>query len=134
MNSVTEEALVAGSPHAVWTLITEARYFQKWYAFGGASIDLRPGGDITMRWDEHGTFQAVVEAVTPTELFSFRWRPEPGPLVTITLESAGQDRTRVRIVESGPLEEPKQSALAWRNGLSLLTELANPTNRDAARR
>jgi uncharacterized protein YndB with AHSA1/START domain len=125
LSTVTEEALIAGSPGDVWTLITEPRYFQKWYAFGGASIDLRPGGEITMRWDEHGTFQAVVEAVTPAELFSFRWRPEPGPVVTITLEAAGEGRTQVRIVESGELEEPKQSALAWRNGLSLLAELAH---------
>ncbi|MGE3343298.1 MAG: SRPBCC domain-containing protein [Vicinamibacterales bacterium] len=130
MNTVTEEALVTGSPEVVWTLITEPLHFQEWYAFGGASIDLRPGGDITMRWDEHGDFQAVVEAVTPAKLLSFRWRPEPGPVVTITLESAGPGKTQVRIVESGDLEDPKQSALAWRNGLSLLTELANSRKTD----
>jgi uncharacterized protein YndB with AHSA1/START domain len=125
MNTVTEETLVTGSPDDVWTLITEPRYFQKWYAFGGASIDLRPGGDITMRWDEHGAFQAVVKAVTPAKLFSFRWRPEPGPVVAITLESAAPGKTQVRVVESGELDDPKQSALAWRNGLSLLADLAN---------
>jgi uncharacterized protein YndB with AHSA1/START domain len=121
---VTEEALVAGSPDEVWSLVTEPRHFQAWYAFGGATIDLRPGGDITMRWDEHGTFEAEVEAVIRAKLFSFRWRPEPGPLVKITLEAAGPDTTRVQIVESGDLEDPEQSTLAWRNGLRLLSRLA----------
>jgi uncharacterized protein YndB with AHSA1/START domain len=130
MNTVTEEALVAGSPEDVWTLVTQPLHFQKWYAFGGASIDLRPSGDITMRWDEHGEFQAIVEAVTPAKLFSFRWRPEPGPVVTMTLEVAGPGQTKVRIIESGELEDPKQSALAWRNGLSLLTELASSSKTD----
>ena len=78
-----------------------------------------------MRWDEHGTFAAEVEAVTRTKLFSFRWRTEAGPLVRITLESAGPDKTRVQIVESGELEAPEQSALAWRHGLSLLSVLAS---------
>ncbi len=125
MNTITEQALITGSPDDVWALITEPSHFAKWYAFGGATIDLRPGGEINMKWDEHGSFHAVVDAVVPPRLFSFRWRPEPGPVVTITLESAGPGTTRVQIVESGELENPDQSALAWRNGLSLLAKLAN---------
>lgn len=125
MRTITEQALVAGSPNDVWSLITEPRHFRKWYAFGGASIDLRPGGVITMQWDEHGTFQAMIEAVTFAKLLSFQWMPEPGPVVTITLESAGPGKTQVQVVEAGELEDPEQSALAWRNGLSLLAELAS---------
>lgn len=124
MKTVTEQALVTGSLDEVWMLVTDARYFQEWYAFGGASIDLRPGGDMTMRWDEHGTFHAVVETVTPPRLFSFRWRYESGPVVTITLDPVGADTTLVRIVESGELEDAAQSALAWRNGLRALSEIA----------
>lgn len=83
-----------------------------------------------MRWDEHGTFHAIVEAVIPPRLFSFRWRSEPGPVVTITLEPAGPDKTQVRIVESGELEDAAQSALAWRNGLSALAEIAKARKTD----
>lgn len=124
MNTVIEEALITGTPEDVWTLITEPAYLRRWYAFGGAQLDLRPGGDITMQWDEHGSFGAVVEAVTPGRLLAFQWRPDPGPIVTITLEAAGGGQTRVRIVEAGELEDPAQSALAWRNGLALLAALA----------
>jgi uncharacterized protein YndB with AHSA1/START domain len=120
---VSEEALIAAAPDRLWPLVTEARHFQVWYAFGGATIDLRPGGAMSMRWDEHGEFPAVVESVVPPERFSFRWLPAPGPLVEITLVAEG-DGTRVRVVETGALEDAAQSALAWRNALALLRDLA----------
>ena len=121
---ISESEVVTGAPDHVWSLVTEAENFQRWYAFGGAEIELRPGGPMTMRWDEHGTFDAVVESVVPEKLFAFRWLPEPGPRVEITLQSQGDDATLVTIIESGPLEDPEQSALAWRNALILLKELA----------
>ena len=121
---ISEDALITGTPSHVWALITSPNHFKTWFAFGGAEIDLRPGGTMTMRWDEHGTFDAVVESVIPPKLFSFRWRPEPGPLVEITLRAENERGTRVQIVESGDLDNPEQSALAWRNGLALLSDLA----------
>ena len=71
--------VIAAPPERVWPLVTEARHFQAWYAFGGATIDLRPGGAMSLRWDEHGEFPAVVEAVVPGKLFSFRWLPGARP-------------------------------------------------------
>ena len=78
---LSESAVITGRPEEVWTLITNPKHFQTWYAFGGAEIDLRPGGAVS-----HATL--------------------------------------VQIVESGDLENPAQSALAWRNSLTLLGELA----------
>jgi uncharacterized protein YndB with AHSA1/START domain len=123
---VSEEILIAAPRERVWSLVTEARHLAVWYAFGGATIELRPGGAMTLRWDEHGEFRAVVEAVVPPQRFSFRWLPAPGPLVEVTLHAEG-DGVRVRIVETGQLEDAAQSALAWRNALGLLRELAART-------
>ena len=120
---ITEAQLIPGSPRDVWPLVTDPRHVKAWYAFGGAEIDLKPGGPMTLRWDEHGAFSAVVEQVTDEQLFSFRWGPAPGPLVEITLEPDGNS-TRVRVVETGRLEDADQSALAWRNALRLLRDLA----------
>jgi uncharacterized protein YndB with AHSA1/START domain len=120
---VSEEILIPAPPERLWPLVTEARHFQVWYAFGGATIELRPGGAMSLRWDEHGEFAAVVESVVAPERFSFRWLPAPGPLVEISLAPDGEG-TRVRIVETGPLEDAAQSALAWRNALGLLRDLA----------
>ena len=100
---MSEEILIPAAPAALWPLLTEGRHFQAWYAFGGATIEPRPGGAMTLRWDEHGEFRAVVESLQPPELFSFRWLPAPGPLVEITLR-AENGGTRVRIVETGALD------------------------------
>ncbi len=120
---VSEEAQIPGSTDLAWALVTEPRHVQTWYAFGGANIDPRPGGAMLLRWEEHGEYPAVVEEVIAGRLLSLRWLPEPGPLVEITLQPDG-DSTRVRIVETGELEDSEQSALAWRNALALLRLLA----------
>ena len=105
---ISEDAVIAGSPDEVWPLVTDPESLQIWYAFGGAEIDLRPGSATTLRWDEHGAFDAVVESVTRGKLFSFRWRPAPGPLVEIALKAVGNNTTRGAIVEPGELEDPEQ--------------------------
>ncbi len=120
---ISEEALVPATPDRVWQLVTEPRFFQQWYAFGGADIDLVPGGEMHLRWDEHGGFAARVEAVEPRRRFAFRWLPEPGDLVEITLTPQAE-ATLVRITESGALDDAATSAMAWSNSLALLAELA----------
>lgn len=121
---ISEETLVPAGPEHVWRLVTEPQFFQQWYAFGGADIDMVPGGEMHLRWDEHGGFHARVEAVEPGRRFAFRWLPEPGDLVEITL-SPQADATLVRITESGALDDADTSAMAWRNSLSLLKDLAH---------
>lgn len=116
-------------------VLTDPRHFTEWYASGGAEIDLRPGGRMVMRWDEHGEFHAVVERVDPPRLFAYRFarvpdaRPVPGnsTLATFTLtEEAGG--TRVRVVETGfeelAISEDEREAYAeierqgWTAGLA----------------
>ncbi|MFC8093109.1 SRPBCC domain-containing protein [Streptomyces sp. NPDC057301] len=120
---ISEQALVPADPDRTWRLITDPQYVKQWYAFGGADIELAPGGAMVLRWDEHGAFPARVEAVQPGHRFAFRWLPEPGDLVEIALSPEG-DGTLVRITESGALEDAATSAMAWRNSLSLLIALA----------
>ncbi|MFI9610693.1 SRPBCC domain-containing protein [Streptomyces sp. NPDC052023] len=120
---ITERAVVPADPDRTWRLVTEPGHFQRWYAFGGAEIDLVPGGAMRLRWDEHGAFPARVETVEHGRRFSFRWLPEPGDLVDITL-TPRPDGTLVAVTESGTLEDSATSALAWRNALSLLVGLA----------
>lgn len=120
---ISEQALVPADPDRTWRLITDPQYVKQWYAFGGADIELAPGGAMVLRWDEHGAFPARVEAVEPGHRFAFRWLPEPGDLVEIALSPEG-DGTLVRITESGALEDAATSAMAWRNSVSLLIALA----------
>ncbi len=107
-NSVAREVYVAAPVERVWATLTQVEHFVVWYAFGGAEIDLRPGGRLLLKWEEHGEYRGVVEAVEPPTRFAYRYavdpdvEPAPGNsnLVEFTLVPEG-DGTRLRVVESG---------------------------------
>src|SRR5688572_3506323 len=100
---IEREILIHAPVEVVWGLVTEPEHVGSWFS-DSADIDLRPGGEATLTWDEHGSVRARVEKVEPQHLFSFRWaRPvgaEPGEgnstLVEFTL-SAEDERTRLRV-------------------------------------
>ncbi|WP_327633173.1 SRPBCC domain-containing protein [Kribbella sp. NBC_00482] len=136
MESVEREVYVEARPEAVWAAVTQPEIFARWYAFGGAEIDLRPGGRLVMRWDEHGEFLGFVEKVEPGRRFAYRYAVDPGVepapgnanLVEFTLTPEGEG-TRLLVVESGfdrldDEQDADQSAQAWDNALTTLTDLA----------
>jgi uncharacterized protein YndB with AHSA1/START domain len=108
---IERDTFIAAPVKRVWALITEARHLGRWFGDAGAEIDLRPGGAMVMRWEEHGTTHGRVVAVEPHTRFSYRWAPfkDPGgeepvegnsTLVEFTLQPEA-DGTRLRVVESG---------------------------------
>ena len=139
--SVEREVYVAARPEVVWSAVTQGEEFARWYAFGGAEIDLRPGGRLVMRWDEHGEYFGFVEKVEPGRRFAYRYAVQPGVepapgnsnLVEFTLTPEGEG-TRLGVVESGfdRLELSEEackehlaaSAQAWDGSLAALSELA----------
>lgn len=136
---IEQEVIIDAPLERVWAIITEAEHIRQWFAFDGAEIDLRPGGTLVMRWQEHGTFPARIEAVEPPRRFSYRWahvsgdEPSEGnsTLVEFTLSPAGAG-TRLRVVESGfrdlHLTEAEQAGWVadnvqgWAGGLAALQE------------
>ncbi|WP_320672449.1 SRPBCC family protein [Patulibacter defluvii] len=110
-DQIERDVLIAAPPERVWALLTEAEHLGRWFGDAGAEIDLRPGGRLTLRWQEHGSVAGEVVAVEPHRRFVFRWAPyrDPGgvepvegnsTLITFTLAAEG-DGTRVRVLESG---------------------------------
>jgi uncharacterized protein YndB with AHSA1/START domain len=107
---IERDILIAAPLERVWALITSAEHVGSWFADGGAEIDLRPGGSLSLTWRDHGTFHGRVEAVEPPHRFAYRWlsalgsQAEPTPanstLTEFTLATEG-DATRVAVVESG---------------------------------
>jgi uncharacterized protein YndB with AHSA1/START domain len=111
LDRIEREVVIDAPVERVWALVTEAEHVGTWFGDAGAEIDLRPGGEMVLRWAEHGAAQGRVEQVEPPHRFSYRWAPfkEPGgteptggnsTLVEFTLAAEG-DATRVRVVESG---------------------------------
>ena len=107
---IERETVIAAPVERVWSLLTEAEHLGRWFGDAGAEIDLRPGGAISLTWDEYGTVRGRVVDVEPLKRFSYRWavlresQSEPvegnSTLVEFTLEAEG-DGTRLRVVESG---------------------------------
>jgi uncharacterized protein YndB with AHSA1/START domain len=104
---IEREILIEAPIDVVWAVLTEPEHVAGWFS-NSAEIDLRPGGDATFDWPEHGPALAWVERVEPPRFFAFRWvravgqeqRRDNSTLVEFTLAEEG-DRTRLRVVESG---------------------------------
>jgi uncharacterized protein YndB with AHSA1/START domain len=107
---IEKDIVIAAPLERVWALVTSAEHVGRWFADGGAEIDLRPGGSMSLTWREHGTFHGRVEEVEPPHRFAWRWlsemesQAEPTPanstLTEFTLAAEG-DTTRVVVVETG---------------------------------
>jgi uncharacterized protein YndB with AHSA1/START domain len=108
---IERETLIAAPVERVWALLTEAEHVGRWFCDDGAEIDLKPGGEMVMRWAEHGVGRAQIVDLDPPRRFSYRWaairehwgeEPDDGnsTLVEFTLDREG-DGTRLRVVESG---------------------------------
>ncbi len=107
-NRIEREIVIDAPISLVWAALTEAEHLGAWFGDDGAEVDLRPGGDVVLRWKEHGVYHSRIERVEPERVFSFRGSylpdeaPQPGnsTLVEFTLVSGG-DGTRLRVVETG---------------------------------
>ncbi|HEU4658848.1 MAG TPA: SRPBCC family protein [Capillimicrobium sp.] len=109
---IERETLVNAPVERVWDVLTQAEHIGSWFCDAGADVDLRPGGSITLRWEQHGTAKCRLERVEPPHALSWRWPandapdrhgdPAPGQstLVEFTLEPVA-DGTRLRVVETG---------------------------------
>ena len=113
-----EHEIVVDAPiEVVWRTITEPEQIEQWFT-DSAALDLRPGGTGELVWDEKASTptamiaEIVVDIVEPPRRFAFRWSHPTGEravagnstLVDFTLTAEADQRTLVRVVETG-LEE-----------------------------
>ena len=108
---IERETVIAAPVERVWALLTEAEHLGRLFGDAGAELDLRPGGALSLSWEQYGTVRGRVVDVEAPRRFSYRWsvlresfdsEPAEGnsTLVEFTLEAEG-DGTRLRVVESG---------------------------------
>ncbi|MGP4003334.1 SRPBCC domain-containing protein [Streptomyces sp. 8N706] len=141
LDSVEREVYVPAPADRVWRVLTADEHIQAWYAFGGAEMDLRPGGALRFRWDEHGEFHGRAELVEAPFRFSFRLAKDPdvppgrgdSTLIEFNLTPEGPG-TRVIVAETGiggldvSAEEKARHAeyagMAWTTALEELAAIA----------
>jgi uncharacterized protein YndB with AHSA1/START domain len=109
-DKVEREVQINAPIEVVWSIVTEPKHIAGWFS-DSAEIDLRPGGDLVLAWEQLGSTVAIVERVEPPHAFAFRWvSPEPDrdpdaregyfTLVEFLLRSQDEG-TLLRVVESG---------------------------------
>jgi uncharacterized protein YndB with AHSA1/START domain len=104
---IDREVLIEAPVEVVWRTITEPDQITQWFA-DRAELEAKPGAQGYLGFGDQGG-PILVEAVDPPTHFAFRWNHRAGEeavpgnsmLVEFTLTPEGDERTRVRVVESG---------------------------------
>ena len=105
---------LAHPPQRVWEALTTADALASWFG-SWAEIDLRPGGELRMRWDDAQVSATLsIKVVEPPRRFAYTWGvsglPADDPrrtYVEFTLEPTGKG-TRLTLVESGFAQIPNE--------------------------
>ena len=108
--TIESEILIEAPADVVWRTITEPEQVAQWFA-DRVELDARPGGTGTLVFEDMDgrVVPLVVETVDPPHRFSFRWSHPDGEalvpgnsvLVEFTLTAEGDQRTRLRVAETG---------------------------------
>lgn len=112
-NTIERDIEIDAPIEVVWRTITEPEQIRRWFS-DAVDVEARTGalGTLTFGTGDANDLlvvQIAVVAVDPPRRFSFRWVHPPGvaataqnsTLVTFTLTRDGDDRTTLRVVESG---------------------------------
>ena len=104
---IDREVLIEAPVEVVWRTITEPGQMSQWFA-DRVELVIEPGAHGFMEFGDQGG-PVVVETVEPPVRFSFRWNHPRGAepvagnsmLVEFTLTAEGDERTRLRVTETG---------------------------------
>ena len=81
-DAIYRDLVLPAPPQRVWAALTQADALSAWFGTQ-ASVDLRPGGQISFAWDQPGgqrfTNGGLIEVVEPPHRFAFRWQPYVAP-------------------------------------------------------
>ena len=116
----------------VWSAITDPTELARWFG-DEAEVDLRPGGDAAMTWENHGRYAMRVEEVDPPRRLVWSWVHEPGvafedaPATRVewTLTPREGGGTTLRLCETGFRTDlhHRQNTEGWDAELAELTTL-----------
>jgi uncharacterized protein YndB with AHSA1/START domain len=106
---------LAHPPERVWQALTTAEGLGTWFG-QAAEVDLRVGGQATLRWDSGDTATLTIERLEPPRVFGYTWPinglPAGDPrrtYVEFTLAPSGTGTT-LTMVESGFAQVPDGDA------------------------
>ncbi len=131
--SVVRSVVLAADRAAVWRAISSDDGLAGWLA-ESATVDVRPGGEGTVRFAGGHERRVRVDEVEPGASIAFRWAPGTMPdaetRVELRLEDEEDGATRITVVETGFAASGSQArgraaaaAWAWEAALMALAAL-----------
>ncbi|MBK9125168.1 MAG: SRPBCC domain-containing protein [Chloroflexi bacterium] len=102
MNVLRIETRLPASRHAVYTCWTFANMLSHWLC-ERATVDLRPGGVLSLSWYRGHWAAGIYSAVEPEQRLAFSWLEHNAPGATqieVTFADAGSD-TSITLTQSG---------------------------------
>ena len=113
IDRIERELYLPATPARVWRSLTDPELLAEWLA-DEATLELRPGGEASFRIGEERRTGWIEEVLPPADdrgpdghgVLTFWWAgdDEPASRVQLTLIATGRGTTRLRIVETRPLE------------------------------
>jgi uncharacterized protein YndB with AHSA1/START domain len=114
----------------VWAALTEADQLTKWFPTKEARVDLRPGGELYLAWEDMSD-TGIFDEIEPPSRLVYRWHPggQENPPTTVEFTLAQTDDgagTRLTVVERGfaqlPAHHRDDNAEGWAHELGELVE------------
>src|SRR4051812_27267894 len=107
VDDVRREVLLPLEPEEAWPVVSEPEHLEAWLG-DDVELDLRPGGEVVVRWEGGAERRGTVESVEDRERLAFRWHAvtpgDPDDRVVTRVEiglEAVPGGTRLTVVESG---------------------------------
>ena len=129
-DEIRREVTIGVEREQVWAALTEPDQLRRWFPTKDARVDLRPGGEIYLEWDEVSA-TGIFDEIDPPNRLAYRWHPGgdeyPSTTVEFTLADAADGTgTRLTVVERGFAQLPAQNRAdnveGWTSELKELVE------------
>jgi uncharacterized protein YndB with AHSA1/START domain len=134
-DEIRKEVTIGVPRERVWAALTEADQLVQWFPTKNASVDLRPGGELSLEWDEQSA-TGVFDEIDPPNRLLYRWHPagadHPATTVEFTLTDRGDgSETVLTVVERGFAQLPPEARTGnvegWTSELQELIDYLNAT-------
>jgi uncharacterized protein YndB with AHSA1/START domain len=129
-DEIRKEVSIDVAREQVWAALTEAKQLKRWFPTKDARVDLRPGGELYLEWEE-ASAAGVFDEIDPPNRLVYRWHPagDDHPATTVEFTLADTDDgagTRLTVVERGfarlPAKNRDENVEGWTSELGELVE------------
>ena len=112
-DEIRKELTIQATRQQVWAALTEPEQLKRWFPTKDAVVDLRPGGEIYLEWDDANA-TGIFDEIDPPNRLVYRWHPagdgHPSTSVEFTLADAEEGAaTSLTVVERGFAQLPPES-------------------------